>query len=81
MLIGGRAITGLGASRLMHGILTILAAIPPPHRLPRVMGLNVSLGQVGMACGTLIGGALTEYATWRWCMFPPGSSTARCELS
>lgn len=81
MLIVGRAIAGLSASGLMNGVLTILAAILPPHRLPRVMGLNVSLGQVGMACGPLIGGALTEYATWRWCMFFPGSSTARRELS
>ncbi len=81
MLIVGRAIAGLGASGLMNGVLTILTAILPPHRLPRVMGLNVSLGQVGMACGPLIGGALTEYATWRWCMFSPGSSTARRELS
>jgi len=81
MFIVGRAIAGLGASGLMNGVLTILAAILPPHRLPRVMGLNVSLGQVGMACCPLIGGALTEYTTWRWCMFFPGSSTARRELS
>jgi len=63
MLIVGRAIAGLGASGLMNGVLTILGAILPPHRLPRVMGLNVSLGQVGMAYGPLIGGALTEYTT------------------
>ncbi|PVH94015.1 MFS general substrate transporter [Periconia macrospinosa] len=69
MLIVGRAIAGLGASGLMNGILTILAAILPPHKLPRVMGLNVALGQVGLACGPLIGGALTEYATWRWCFY------------
>ncbi|KAF2194356.1 MFS general substrate transporter [Zopfia rhizophila CBS 207.26] len=69
MLIVGRAIAGLGGSGLMNGILTILAAILPPHKLPRVLGLNVSLGQVGMACGPLIGGALTEYATWRWCFY------------
>lgn len=68
MLIVGRAVAGLGSSGLMNGIMTILAAILPPHKLPRVMGLNVSLGQIGMACGPLIGGALTEYASWRWCM-------------
>ncbi|ELR03674.1 hypothetical protein GMDG_06317 [Pseudogymnoascus destructans 20631-21] len=69
MLIVGRAIAGLGGSGLMNGILTILSSILPPERLPRVMGLNVSLGQVGMACGPLIGGALTQYATWRWCFY------------
>ncbi|RDW57711.1 hypothetical protein BP5796_12512 [Coleophoma crateriformis] len=69
MFIVGRAIAGLGASGLMNGILTILAAIIPPHKLPRVLGLNISLGQAGMACGPLVGGALTEYATWRWCFY------------
>ncbi|KAI9684239.1 MAG: hypothetical protein M1822_005712 [Bathelium mastoideum] len=69
MLIVGRAVAGLGASGLMNGILTILAAILPPHKLPRVMSLNISLGQIGLACGPLIGGALTEYSTWRWCFY------------
>ncbi|KAL9082890.1 MAG: hypothetical protein Q9165_008743 [Trypethelium subeluteriae] len=69
MLIVGRAIAGLGASGLMNGILTILAAILPPHKIPRIMGLNVALGQIGLACGPLIGGALTEYSTWRWCFY------------
>ncbi|KAF2228775.1 MFS general substrate transporter [Viridothelium virens] len=69
MLIVGRSIAGLGASGLMNGILTILAAILPPHKIPRVMGINVALGQIGLACGPLIGGALTEYSTWRWCFY------------
>jgi MFS family permease len=29
------------------------------------------VSQLGVVGGPLIGGALTEYATWRWCMFLP----------
>ncbi|KAI4867402.1 MFS general substrate transporter [Hypoxylon rubiginosum] len=69
MFIVGRAIAGLGSSGLMNGALTMVAAILPPHRQPLVMGVNVGLGQVGIACGPLIGGAFTEYVSWRWCFY------------
>ena len=74
MLIVGRAIAGLGSSGLASGALTTIAAILPPHRQPIVMGINVGLGQIGIACGPLIGGAFTEYASWRWCRFLPSFS-------
>ncbi|KAK9243330.1 hypothetical protein V1506DRAFT_544799 [Lipomyces tetrasporus] len=67
MLIVGRAVAGLGASGLMNCGLTMVDAWLPPHRQPLVMRINVSLGQIGIACGPLLGGAFTEYASWCWC--------------
>lgn len=66
MLIVGRAIAGPGSSGLMNGALTIIAAILPSHRQPTVMGVNVGLGQIGIACGPFIGGAFRQYVLWRW---------------
>jgi MFS family permease len=67
MLIVGRAVAGLGGSGLTNGALTIITASVPLRRRPVLIGSLVSVAQIGTVLGPLIGGALTQYTTWRWC--------------
>ncbi len=34
-----------------------------------LLGGLMGISQIGVLSGPLIGGALTEYASWRWCKF------------
>jgi MFS family permease len=69
MIIAGRAIAGLGSAGIVSGALTITAAaIPLPKRV-MMMGVMLGCGQLGVAIGPLIGGALTSYTTWSWCFY------------
>ncbi|KAJ4352555.1 uncharacterized protein N0V89_007904 [Didymosphaeria variabile] len=79
MLIGGRALAGLGASGLMNGGLNIITNSTPLEKRPLYTGIMIGIGQMGLVSGPLIGGALTEHATWRWCFYmnlPIGAVTA-----
>ncbi|KAK5682711.1 hypothetical protein LTS10_005841 [Elasticomyces elasticus] len=69
MLIVGRAIAGMGTAGLQNGAMTIISACVPLHKRPALLGICQGFAQLGLVFGPLIGGALTQYTTWRWCFY------------
>ncbi|KAI0157786.1 major facilitator superfamily domain-containing protein [Xylariaceae sp. FL1272] len=65
----GRAIAGIGVSGLQNGALSIIAGAVPLQKRPFYLGLLIGIGQLGIVLGPLIGGALTDYVSWRWCFY------------
>ncbi|KAI1409702.1 MFS general substrate transporter [Hypoxylon sp. FL1857] len=78
-LIAGRVIAGLGASGIFAGGLTILTTIIPLHKRAVWTGGMASTFSIASIVGPIIGGALTQNVTWRWCFYinlPIGGAAA-----
>ncbi|MFI9553868.1 MFS transporter [Nonomuraea endophytica] len=69
-LVAARAVQGIGAAALAPAALSLLATTFPAGRARvRAFGVWSATNAAGGALGVLIGGLLTEYASWRWVMF------------
>ena len=69
-LIAARALQGFGAALVSPAALSIVTTTFPEGReRTRAMGIWAAIAVGGGAVGLLLGGILTEYASWRWIFF------------
>jgi EmrB/QacA subfamily drug resistance transporter len=69
VLIGARAIQGIGGALLTPGSLAIISACFVPHDRARAVGLWSGLSGVSVAIGPFIGGWLVDSVSWRAIFF------------
>ncbi|MEU3536705.1 MFS transporter, partial [Streptomyces murinus] len=70
MLYGARALQGVFAAVLAPSALSLLTTMfTDPRERGKAFGVYSALAGSGSAIGLIVGGVLTEYLTWRWCLY------------
>ncbi|MQY29918.1 MFS transporter [Nocardia aurantia] len=68
-LFAGRALQGAFAAVLAPAALSLVSVtFTEPRERARAFGAFAGVSAGGAAIGLIVGGALTEYADWRWCL-------------
>jgi EmrB/QacA subfamily drug resistance transporter len=70
MLVTARACQGAFAALLVPSALALLTTtFTEPKERGKAFGVFGAIAGAGGAVGLLLGGALTEYLSWRWCLY------------
>jgi EmrB/QacA subfamily drug resistance transporter len=71
ILIGWRAVQGLGLGALQSLVVIVMAAMISPRERGRYTGPMAAVMSVATVAGPLIGGVIvdTSWLGWRWCFF------------
>jgi EmrB/QacA subfamily drug resistance transporter len=67
MLFGARALQGAMAAVMAPAALSLITVtFTEPHERARAFGVYGAISGGGAAIGLILGGLLTQYASWRW---------------
>ncbi|MGW5770960.1 MFS transporter [Streptomyces longwoodensis] len=70
MLFAARALQGVFAAVLAPSALSLLTTtFTDPKERGKAFGIYGALAGSGSAIGFIVGGLLTEYLNWRWCLY------------
>jgi EmrB/QacA subfamily drug resistance transporter len=70
LLIGARALQGVGAALATPAALSLVTGLfPAGAQRTRALTLWGALSGLGFAAGVLLGGVITQAASWRWVFF------------
>ena len=70
LLVAARAIQGAFGAILAPSALSLLTiTFTDPAERGKAFGIFGSIAGAGAAIGLLLGGLLTEYLSWRWCLY------------
>lgn len=64
-----RAFQGLGAGGLMVGIMSVIGMMVSPRERGKYQGIMMAVMPAAMIGGPLIGGFITDNASWRWAFY------------
>ncbi|KAF2735808.1 MFS general substrate transporter [Polyplosphaeria fusca] len=69
VFIVGRAISGAGSAGIFNGALVTISIITPLAKRPAYQSIIGGVYAVATITAPLIGGAFTDYVSWRWCFY------------
>jgi EmrB/QacA subfamily drug resistance transporter len=70
VLVGARAVQGMFGALLAPAALSLLTTtFTLPKERAKAFGIYGAIAGGGGAVGLLLGGLLTEYLDWRWCLY------------
>ena len=69
LLIGARAVQGVGAALMSPATLSIITATFPPKERGQAIGIWAGVSALALAIGPLVGGVIVENINWNWIFF------------